>query len=145
MERRGIDSNSTTKRLGIDDLKSWLSGKRGRIESIAFHRFLQKEIAKRDISGAEILKKSNLNKNTYYAILRGERKPSRNKVIQLAFGLGFNPEETDDLLWRAGYAYLDNVNSFRDTIIRTCLENNHNIDVTESLLQEFEEELFVND
>jgi predicted transcriptional regulator len=126
-------------------IKQKLIDGKNKIELIAFFRFLQKEIEERNIKPARILKDSNLNKNTYYAILRGERKPSRNKVIQLAFGMNYSVKETNDLLWRAGYVYLNKTENFRDTIIDTCLENNLDIHDTEDMLQELGEELFVND
>jgi hypothetical protein len=138
-------SISPTKRLGIEAIKRKLIEEKNKIESIAFFCFLQKEIAGRGITAVNFLKSSNVNKNTYYAILRGERKPSRNKVIQIAFGMNCSVKETNDLLWKAGYANLNSTVNFRDTIIITCLENNRDIYETEGLLHELGEELFVND
>jgi hypothetical protein len=50
---------------------------------------------------SQLIIKSGINKNTLHPILRGSRKPSRNKVIQLAFGLLLTIDETNELLIRA--------------------------------------------
>lgn len=62
--------------------------------------------AKKDLSTADVIKKSNLNSSYVYQIFRGKKYPSRDKVIALAFGLELNADETQKLLKQAGYREL---------------------------------------
>lgn len=62
--------------------------------------------AKKDLSTADVIKKSNLNSSYVYQIFRGKKYPSRDKVIALAFGLALNADETQKLLKQAGYREL---------------------------------------
>ena len=62
--------------------------------------------AKKDLSTADVIKKSNLNSSYVYQIFRGKKYPSRDKVIALAFGLALSADETQKLLKQAGYREL---------------------------------------
>lgn len=134
-----------SRRLSMDEIKRRFKDRKENIEYIAFNKYLRKKIDEKELLGIDILKKSNMNKNTYYAILRGERKPSRNKVIQLAIGMSFTIDEVNSLLWRAGFSNLDNLSNNRDAIILICIENGHSIDDIDELLFEFDEELLVSE
>ena len=50
-------------------------------------------LIKKNVSIANVVKKSNLNKSYVYQIFRGKKYPSRDKVIALAFGLELNADE----------------------------------------------------
>lgn len=62
--------------------------------------------AKKDLSTADVIKKSNLNSSYVYQIFRGKKYTSRDKVIALAFGLALSADETQKLLKQAGYREL---------------------------------------
>ena len=46
-------------------------------------------------SNAEIIRNSDIEKSYYYQIMKGNRIPSRDKVIRLCIGAGLSVEETN--------------------------------------------------
>ncbi len=72
---------------------------------------------------SEVIERSNLSRDYVYQIFSGLKKHvARDKILQLAFGLGATPEETDALLRAAGHNGLY-ARSKRDAIIRVFLAN----------------------
>lgn len=70
----------------------------------------------------ELLRRSNLNPVYGYQILSGRRRPSRDSLLCLCFGLGLRADETQQLLLHAGYAQLY-VRDPRDSILFYALES----------------------
>lgn len=68
--------------------------------------YLESWLRKKDLTKADVVRKSNLNKAYVYQIFLGKKYPSRDKVIALAFGLGLDALETQMLLKQAGYREL---------------------------------------
>ncbi len=59
------------------------------------------------ISTSHLAKSAQLDVAYVHRLRHGERtNPSRDAVIQLAFALKLSLDETNDLLWAAGYAPL---------------------------------------
>lgn len=73
-----------------------------------------------------VVKRSRLNQTFAYQIMAGTRNASRDKLIQLAFGMGLEPEEASELLMHGGACAL-RTNNRRDVIIGYCLH--HKMDV----------------
>ena len=69
-------------------------------------QYLEEWIQKKNISKADVVRRSNLNRAYVYQIFLGRKYPSRDKVIALAFGLRLSAEETQKLLKQAGYREL---------------------------------------
>lgn len=80
-----------------------------------------------------VIKRSHLNQTFAYQIFAGTRRPSRDKLIQLAFGLGLGIEATCELLERGGISALVPI-SRRDVIIAFCLEHGLDVDTCDDLL-----------
>lgn len=68
--------------------------------------YLESWLRKKDLTKADVVRRSNLNKAYVYQIFLGKKYPSRDKVIALAFGLGLDALETQMLLKQAGYREL---------------------------------------
>lgn len=66
--------------------------------------FIEKMIELKGLSKAEVIKSADLDRAYGYQIFRGVRKPTRAKLIQLAFGLKLNTDEAAKLLRLAGYS-----------------------------------------
>lgn len=62
------------------------------------HYYLSDLLREYGISGMEFIKKLNLDRSYGYQILNGNRRPSREILIQAAMLLGLNLEETQRLL-----------------------------------------------
>ncbi len=63
-------------------------------------------VARKGITKAELARRSGMHEIYLYQIFSGSRKPSRNKLLSLAFGLELSFDETQHLLVQSGYAEL---------------------------------------
>lgn len=93
-------------------------------------------IKQKGLRKADVARRSRLNRTFAYQIMSGKRHASRNKLIQLAFGMGLSITTTNELLERSGHNRLDPHNK-RDVVIAYCLV--HALDVgvcNEHLLRE---------
>lgn len=95
--------------------------------------WLMDYIDSRDIKRGIAIKKSLLNQTFAYQIFAGSRRPSRDKLIQLAFGLDMGPKDASRLLEHGGVnALLPTCR--RDVIIAFCLEKGLDIGACEDML-----------
>lgn len=56
----------------------------------------------RGVVPEQVIKKAQIDRTYGHQIFNGTRLPSRDKLIQIAFGLGLTLEETQRLLWSSG-------------------------------------------
>ncbi len=68
--------------------------------------YLEEWLREKDLTKADVVRRSNLNRAYVYQIFLGRKYPSRDKVIALAFGMGLTAEETQKLLKQASYREL---------------------------------------
>lgn len=71
-----------------------------------FCAYLEKLCREKHTEAGKVIKASDIDRTYGYQIFNGTRKPSRDKVIQLAFGLGLDVEETQGLLRAADKSIL---------------------------------------
>ncbi len=81
----------------------------------------------------QVILQASIERTYGHQLFNGTRKPSRDKVIQLAFGLELNVEDTQKLLRIAGKSALY-PKIKRDATIIFCLVNHKNVDETQSVL-----------
>ena len=72
---------------------------------------------------SDVIRKAELNTTFAYQIFAGERHASRNKLIQLAFGLELDVGLMNEFIERGGANALDPRNS-RDVAIAFCRSRN---------------------
>jgi predicted transcriptional regulator len=130
----------TNEIVKTSDIKGYIDGNDKDFMSKEFHALLMDIIVEKDLSNKDIIEKSNLNRVYFYHLLSGKRKPSRNKVIQLAFGLELNLDETQNLLKLSRMNVLYSKLK-RDAVIIYAISNKISIVDTEMLLEEEGEEL----
>ena len=68
------------------------------LEYVPFSAYISKLCADRGASPAQIIRKSGIERTFGHQLFSGKRTPSRDKVIQIAFGFGMNYDETQELL-----------------------------------------------
>ena len=90
-------------------------------------------IEERGLDRRTVIKRSRLNQTFAYQILAGTRRASRDKLIQLAFGLQLDVEECSELLERGGCNALS-PRIRRDVVIAYCLSRKFGMDVCDDLL-----------
>ena len=89
--------NKLMKAESLDDV---LKG----IYTDSFEKHLQKLINKKGLKNSEVYAAANINKQYFSKLLKGQVKPSKEKVLALAVGLRLNMDEAIDFLKIAGYA-----------------------------------------
>ncbi len=103
MEQPNTNGISTTKLLlerlfQAPDLKTYLRDNERLFAMPAFDRFICALCDELCLSRAAVIARSDIPRNYAYQLFNGIRKPSRDKVIQLAFGFGLGVEDTQELL-----------------------------------------------
>lgn len=87
----------------------------------SFAKHLQKLINKKGLKNSEVYAAANITKQYFSKLLKGQVKPSKEKVLALAVGLRLNMDETVDFLGLAGYA-LSPI-SQTDAVVRYFIEH----------------------
>ena len=82
-----------------------------------------------------IIKKANIERAFGHAIFRGDRNPSRNTVLQLAFGFDADVDLAQSLLKHSGHSILY-PRVPRDAVISYCLHNHMSLMNTQHILLE---------
>lgn len=67
-------------------------------KNIILCEYLEKVFKEKKLSKSTVIKNANLDRSYAYEILRGDKKPSRDKIIQLCIGGNFTLEETNKAL-----------------------------------------------
>ncbi len=94
-----------------------------------FHEYLRQLCLDRGEMREHVIKRSGINRTYGHQLFNGTRKPSRDKVIQIAFGFGLNIEETQQLLKAAQESPLT-PKLKRDATILYCIM--HQLDYSEA-------------
>lgn len=97
---------------------------------------------RKGLSKAEVVKRSGIRREYCYELLRGvnTKKPSRDKVIMLCFGLCLNVDECQQVLKKSGYAPLY-ARDTRDSIIIFSVNNGISVIKTNIKLEDYGLEL----
>ncbi|MBR2681911.1 MAG: hypothetical protein IKE22_01425, partial [Atopobiaceae bacterium] len=99
-------------------------------------------IADRGLMRSKIIKRSRLNQTFAYQILSGDRRASRDKLIQLAFGMGLTIAECSELLERGGVNALS-PHCRRDIAIAYCLDRGLDVALCDDILWDLGEQTLV--
>ncbi len=70
----------------------------------SFEKHLLEMIHKKGLKNSEVYASANISKQYFSKLLKGQVKPSKEKMLALAVGLRLNLDETNDFLKIAGYA-----------------------------------------
>ena len=110
----GIESRplfSSAAMAGSAPLEKKASKKAGSLDDVikgiykeSFEKHLQKLINKKGLKNSEVYAAANISKQYFSKLIKGQVKPSKEKVLALAVGLQLNMDETVDFLKLAGYA-----------------------------------------
>ncbi len=102
-----VNTNTLMKRLfKAADLDTYLEGNESQLQSPNFYTLLKQSCEKREMLPAQVIERSQIERTYGHQLFNGTRRPSRDKVIQLALGLGLNVDETQRLLRAAGKSQL---------------------------------------
>lgn len=93
----------------------------------------------KNLRRVDVVHEAQLNETFGYQIFKGQRRPSRNKVLQLALAMGLNLKETNRLMQAASVSPLY-CKDRRDAIIIFCIDHNATLIETNESLYEFGED-----
>ncbi|OCS91742.1 hypothetical protein A6K76_01100 [Caryophanon latum] len=96
---------------------------------------LKRYVKQSGLKNAQVIAQSGVTKDYFYGIQTGKRKPSREKTIQLCFGLQLNAEQSADFLKKMGHNELY-LRDERDLIIAKHLESGLSLAETDDFLEE---------
>lgn len=92
-----------------------------------------------------VARKPHMSSSYLYKLSEGKRKsPTRNKALQICFGLGLDIDESNEFLKIAGVGILY-PKLGRDSIIMFCLEKGWGIIECEELLEKYNESSIINE
>lgn len=111
------------------------------LDERSFSTWISEELAKRGLKKNLVVRRSRLNQTFAYQIMAGMRHPSRDKLVQLCFGMRLNEEEASELLERGGVAALRPYDR-RDVIVAFCLNRGLEISACDDLLWSLGETTF---
>lgn len=137
MEKKLCTSTLLRRLNQTSDIRTFLSANRDSLTSPALSEHLIQLAQERGEVPERIILRAGIERTFGHQLFNGTRKPSRDKVVQLALGFGLNESETQRLLQIAGksqlYPRLE-----RDAVILFALRKKLSFMDTQSLLEELE-------
>lgn len=100
--------------------------------------YLNQLLAEKGLRRVDVVRAAGINETFGYQIFKGQRSPSRDKVLQLAFAMGCDLIETNRLLKAAGVNELY-CKDRRDAIIIFCIDHEYTLQRTDEELYRFGE------
>lgn len=113
--------------------KDFLAKNQGNMLTMTLSDYLMQLLKQKKLKRARVIQDSGLEKAYVYQIFKGEKRPSRDKLIALAFGLHLNIEETQRMLKLGGCSELY-ARTKRDALILFCIFRKKSIYDTDAAL-----------
>ena len=88
------------------DFQKVLDANRDAFEEVSISEYLRELCEERGMVPEQVIKKAQIDRTYGHQIFNGTRIPSRDKLIQIAFGFGLSMDETQKLLKSAGKSAL---------------------------------------
>lgn len=117
----------------VSDIDDYLEQNQEHMSNQSLCEHLNQLLIEKNLRVAKVKDVSGLEKAYIYQIFAGQKKPSRDKLIAIAFGLNLTAAETDKLLKVARYKELYSRDQ-RDAIIKFCLLHEKSIQQTDDIL-----------
>lgn len=108
------------------DIDDYLTVNRDNMLTTPLSDYLNTLLRQKKIRKADVIRGSLLSRAYVYKIFAGEKIPSRDKLIALAFGLGLSDSETQKMLKLSGYRELYARNQ-RDALLLFALQKHKSI------------------
>lgn len=121
--------------LNAADFEDFLAANQENMLTLTLSEYLSQQLYQKDIRVADVIRDSGLTKSYVHQIFNGEKKPSRDKLIAIAFGLRLNAEETQRMLKLGGCSELY-PRTERDALILFAILHGKNISDTDDDLYE---------
>lgn len=123
--------------LYTPDLKQFMECNASELEMPSFHSYITDLCETTGKIPEQVIKLAGIERTYGHQLFNGTRKPSRDKVIQLAFGLTLDLDSTQRLLQIAQKGPLY-PKIKRDAAIMYCINHHKDIIETQSVLHSLE-------
>ncbi len=110
--------------LNSSNIDSYLGTNQLGQKSLA--EYLQELLVEKHLERSRVVRMADLNETFGYQIFQGQRNPSRNKVLQIAFAMALSLEELNKALTYTGLSTLYCKNR-RDAIIIWCIDHAYSL------------------
>ena len=100
---------------------------------LTLDQYLMLLLKQKELKRADVVRDSGLEKAYVYQIFDGKKRPSRDKLIAIAFGLHLNAEETQRMLKLGRHSELY-ARVARDAVILFAIQRGKDIWETDDLL-----------
>lgn len=121
-----------------DNIDDFLTNNKDNFTDVSLSEYLTALLKEKGLTKSEVIKKSELSDIYAYQIFSGVKQPTRDKVLCIAFGMGLNVTETQQLLKSCGLPFLYAKHK-RDSIILFALDRKLSVVETNELLYNSEE------
>ena len=137
-KKREVDTDELLRLLFMESsLDNFMTRDNSDILFPSFPDYINSLSDKRGEPPAKIISRANLDKSYGHQIFRGIRHPSRDTVLQLAFGFELDFVRTQTLLKIARHTLL-HPRVKRDMVIIFCLQHHYSIVETQIALDEYD-------
>ena len=125
---------------GTEDITDFLKNNENNFGNVSISEYLNRLVSEKNLNKAEVIKNSELSEIYAYQIFSGKKcNPSRDKILCLAFGMGLNLEETQQMLKVFDFPFLY-AKRKRDSIIIFAINKGLSVPETNEMLYNSEEE-----
>lgn len=104
-------------------------------EGFSFSEYFDVLFREKKLKKMEILERSGLERSYAHEIIRGSKRPSRDKVVLMAFGMRLTIQEAQQLLRHSGFNPLT-PKVRRDAVVLFALTHGLTVIATNELLEE---------
>lgn len=119
----------------VTDIEDYLTANKKHLIKDNLSQHLHMLLAQKNLRRADIIRSSLLGRAYVYRIFAGQKIPSRDKLIALAFGMHLSEDETQKMLKLSGNRELY-ARDQRDALILFALQRKMTVMDTNSLLFE---------
>ena len=121
--------------LGAKSIANFLAMNQNNMLYMTLSEYLMSLLKQGNLRRSDVVRDSGLEKAYIYQIFNGEKRPSRDKLIAITFGLHLPVEETQRTLKLGGYSELY-ARVARDAVILFAVSHGKDIWETDSLLHD---------
>ena len=122
------------KLFNSPDLEIFIESNESELVIPPFHTFISSICEEKGEIPEHVIKRSAIDRTYGHQLFNGTRKPSRDKIIQLAIGLELDFSETQKLL-QVGQKSILYPKIKRDAAIIHCIKNKKEINETQAVLE----------
>ena len=136
MAERVTTGNLLKRIFKTKSLSTYLKENEEHLHPEDFCTCLKELCRKKNLIAERVIEKGEIERTYGHQLFNGTRRPSRDKVLQLAFGLEATVEETQKMLRAAGKSALY-PRLKRDAVILYCLKNRIPFLETQDILESY--------